>query len=159
MVDILEKYKKKFENYDNICIENENKYNIIYKAKKKQTNTQILLKVYPNELIEKGPEEFLYKQIKREIELTELCSKCENVVKLINEKDDLKKIIQKIENRHIKDIDIIILEYEYCYYISLGKILKDKGKLSIDDKQIKDELLVDKKKNFFFLRKLPNQWQ
>ena len=150
MVDILEKYKKKFENYDNICIENENKYNIIYKAKKKQTNTQILLKVYPNELIEKGPEEFLYKQIKREIELTELCSKCENVVKLINEKDDLKKIIQKIENRHIKDIDIIILEYEYCYYISLGKILKDKGKLSIDDKQIKDELLVDKKKIFFF---------
>ena len=165
------KYLK--ENYEHIHLKSENNFNIIFTAKNKKTKKNVILKVYTNELIEKGPKTFLYNQIKREIELTQLCQ-CDNIVKLYNDKNELDKIIKKIEYEYSDinkdnrgkynerdidyDIDIIILEYEYCYYITLGKILKDKGKISLDDKQINDGVLVDKKK-IFFLRKLPNQWQ
>ena len=130
MANIREKYKEHFKKYKRISIIYENKFNIIYNAEYKETEDKVILKVYTNELIEKGPEELLYKQIKREIELTQLCQ-CDNVIKLYNNKDEIDKIIKKIEK---EDIDIIILEYEYCYYESL---VNEIGHMSRDEDEKK----------------------
>ena len=137
-MDILlnSKYKN---NYYRIILVEEKKYCNTFTARKKSDGKNLFLKVYKKKEIEKGPQDYIYKQIEREKDLIQRC-KDKNIVKLYD----------KIGN---EDDNIIILEYEQCF-MSLAKYIKVYNKFSFDItffikiiRSIADILKILKKQN------------
>ena len=76
--DLFLNYKDEFIE---IYQDKKNRYNKTFKAIEIESKNKVLLKVYDKSLIEKGPKNFILKQIKREEKLTQKCIS-ENIVKL-----------------------------------------------------------------------------
>ena len=110
MTELLSIYKK---NFKNIYIQEKTKYYITFEATLTDTDKEVFLKVYDKRLINKGPKDFLFKQIEREEKLTHLC-KNENVV----------EIYKKLET----NISIIFI-YEKCQQ-NLMEYLEENDELS-----------------------------
>ena len=110
MTELLSIYKK---NFKNIYIQEKTKYYITFEATLTDTDKEVFLKVYDKRLINKGPKDFLFKQIEREEKLTHLC-KSENVV----------EIYKKLET----NISIIFI-YEKCQQ-NLMEYLEENDELS-----------------------------
>ena len=106
-----------FLNYKDEFIEiyqdKKNRYNKTFKAIEIESKNKVLLKVYDKSLIEKGPKNFILKQIKREEKLTQKCIS-ENIVKLYKKKLETEKSF--------------IFVYELCDK-NLSKYLKENGEL------------------------------
>ena len=110
MTELLSIYKK---NFKNIYIQEKTKYYITFEATLTDIDKEVFLKVYDKRLINKGPKDFLFKQIEREEKLTHLC-KNENVV----------EIYKKLET----NISIIFI-YEKCQQ-NLMEYLEENDELS-----------------------------
>ena len=110
MTELLSIYKK---NFKNIYIQEKTKYYITFEATLTDTDKEVFLKVYDKRLINKGPKDFLFKQIEREEKLTHVC-KNENVV----------EIYKKLET----NISIIFI-YEKCQQ-NLMEYLEENDELS-----------------------------
>ena len=143
---------------------------IIFKEEKKYFNTftainrngkNVFLKVYKKEEIEKGPKDFIYKQIEREKDLIQKCRNfelnekptnevrdLEKVKKRKNQKEDMawpekeegeqsnmseksKNIVELYDKIGNEDDNIIILEYERCF-MSLAKYINEYNRLSFN---------------------------